>query len=103
MALATSTQRSYTAMFRIYLAFLIFNNITAHQVNLDTALACLEFVATNHLKVTQIRNYTSAIRHFSIRFSIPFNVWQQEKISLFFKALQKTDSFNVRLPRVIDL
>ena len=45
-AFADSTNRSYMAMFRLYLAFLAFNGLSPSQVMVDVLLAffeCLKF------------------------------------------------------------
>ena len=101
--MSASTLRAYTAFFREYLAFMIFNKCQPNQVNLDFALAFLEFLATNKVKIAQIRNYVAAMKHFSIRFNISYHCWKHEKIALFLKALQRSTSFRVRLPRVLDI
>ena len=103
MALADSTTRAYSTMFRLYLAFMIFSKSSPNQVNLEAILAFLEFLVTDHVKVSQIRNYISAIKHYSIRFDLPFTLWNHEKVNLFVKSLQKTAIFKVRLPKVIDV
>ena len=57
--------KAYTVMFCVYLGFVIFSYLTAHQVNQDTIPASLE------VNVAQIRNDTLTIKHYPIRFNVP--------------------------------
>ena len=69
-ALASSTLRSYTAMFKLYLAFLAFIAVHPNQVNVEVLLAFLEFLNFNSVRPAQMQNHISAIRYFCIRFSL---------------------------------
>ena len=98
-ALATSTQRAYNAMFRLYLAFLTFIDLHPSKVNVDVILAFLECLNFNSVGVSQINNYVSAIKCFSLRFNLPMQYLEHQKISLYLRSLQKTTPANIKLKR----
>ena len=102
-ALATSTNRAYQAMFRLYLAFLTFNATSTSQVTVNILLAFLEFLHFNSTTVSQIKNYLSAIKHFFHRFGLPSAVWDSPKITLYFTSLQKSTPFCVKIHNLIDI
>ena len=101
-AWAPSTLRSYTAMFRLYLAFLIFTHTPMGEVNIQHILAFLECLKCNGVKATQMQNYISAIKAYYVRFSLPHKLFDHQQIPMFIKAIQKTSAFNVNLPNLVD-
>ena len=101
-ALAASTQRSYTAMFKIYLAFLAFIAVHPSQVNVDVTLAFLEFLNFNSIRVAQMQNYISAIKHFALRFALPIEALEHNNVAAYIKAIKKTAVANVIIHNVID-
>ena len=88
-ALAGSTNRAYMAMFRMYLAFFTFNSLSINQVTVDVALAFLECLKYNAVTCSQMKNYVSAIRHFSQRFSVDCTSFSDPKISICLTSIQK--------------
>ena len=102
-ALAESTNKAYTAMFRLYLAFLAFVAFTPNQVNVDIFLAFLECLVVNQVKAAQLQNYVSAIKNFSIRFSMPSHFCDHPKVHMYIKSLQKSAPVNVKINQIIDI
>ena len=102
-ALAQSTRRAYTAMFRLFLAFLCFNQVSISQVNVNILLAFLEFLYCNGTKYSQLLNYISAIRTFSLMYDVKIPDLKHSKINLSLKAIQKANPFSVKLHHLIDI
>ena len=102
LAFADSTNRSYTAMFRLYLAFLAFNALDPSQVIIDTILAFFECLRLNNVSYSQMLNYLSSLKAFAGRFSLDVSVFQHSKLALYFKAVQKSSPKLIRLDNIID-
>ena len=100
-ALADSTNRTYIAMFRLYLAFLAFNGLAPSQVMVDISLAFFECLRYNNISYSQMLNYLSAIKSVSVRFSLDISHFQHPKISLFLKAVQKSTPRLLRMTNLI--
>ena len=102
-AVAGSTQKAYMTMYKIFLAFLVFSSLQNNQVNSEVILAFLEFLLFNNIKVAQMQNYMSTIRWFSIRFNLPFAYLHDEKIAMYFKAVQRATPARIKLHSIIDI
>ena len=102
-AWADSTLKSYTPMFRLYIAFMIHTATVLHQVKSENILAFLEFLKFNGVKAPQMQNYLSAIRSFSIKVALPTAHLLDQRIPMYIKAVQKTAPFVVKLNNVIDI
>ena len=102
-ALASSTHWTYTAMFRLYLAFLVFAGYQPSQVMLDIALAFLECLQFNGVLYSQMLNYVSAIRSMSIRYSLDLQPWNHPKISMYLKSVQKSSPTLLKMHNIIDI
>ena len=102
-AWAASTARSYIAMFRLFMAFLIFTDTSIHQVKIHNFLAFLEFLTVNGTKASQLMNYISAIKACYVRFSLPVDIFENQQIAMFTKSVQKTASFQVHIPKLVDV
>ena len=57
-----STSKAYQAMFRVFMAFLVFANIQLLTLTSDHVLGFLEFLVYNHISHQGIKNYLSAIQ-----------------------------------------
>ena len=90
-------------MFRLYLAFLTFINLQPYQVNVDVILAFLECLNFNSVGISQMNNYISAIKSLSLRFNLPLQHLEHQKISLYLRALQKTTPAKMKLKTIIDV
>ena len=102
-ALAQSTNRAYSAMFKMYLAFLAFASIQPNQVIVHVALAFLECLNFNTVRFSQMANYISAIKSFSTKFGLNFDAFEHKKIGMYLKSLQKSSPLAVNLHQVIDI
>ena len=66
LALAESTRRSYSSMFRVFMAFTVFCHVKMSQVNVEVLLAFLECLVVNNVKHSQFLNYLSTLKTCSI-------------------------------------
>ena len=88
-------------MFRLDIAFMVHTATLLHQVNAENLLAFLKFLKFNRVKSSQMQNYLSAIKSYSVRFSLPLSHFQDPRISMYIKAIQKTATFTVKLKKYI--
>ena len=79
-AWAPSTYRSYTTMFRLYLAFIIFMDCNIAQVKILDFLAFLECLTFNGVKPAQVNNYVSAIKAYYVRLTLPVSLFDSPQI-----------------------
>ena len=98
-----STLRAYTPMFRLYIAFMIHTATLLHQVKCENVLAFLEFLKLNGVKTSQMQNYISAIKSYSVKCSLPIAHLQDQKLGMYIKAIQKTATFSVKLKNLVDI
>ena len=103
LALAQSTRRAYHSMFRMFLAFLVFNQLPLAQVNVNVLLAFLECLVYSGTKYSQLLNYLSAIKTFSLIYDLNIPDTKHSKIGLFLKSIQKTAPLSVKLHHLIDV
>ena len=90
-------------MFRLFLAFLCFNHLPLAQVNVNVLLAFLECLVYSGTKYSQLLNYLSAIKTFSLMYDVSIPDIKHSKISLFLKSIQKTAPLSVKLHHLIDI
>ena len=102
-ALADSTRKSYTAMFRTFLAFLVFCRLEIHQVNVNLILAFLECLVVNKVKYSQLLNYISAIKTMSSAYDINLCGLDHPRLHLYLKSIQKASPFHVKMHHIIDI
>ena len=102
-AFAPSTQKMYLTMFRTYLAFLAFITVLPNQVNVDIALAFLEFLHFNNFSINQMANHVSAIKSFSVRLNLPFEIFEHSKVVTYLKALKRTAPCKIQIHNIIDI
>ena len=90
-------------MFRTYLGFVAFIRVLPSQVNVDIVLAFLEFLHFNNVSATQMLNHVSAIKSFSIRLSLPLDVFEHLKITTYLKAVKRTAASRIKIHNIIDI
>ena len=103
MALAASTRKSYSAMFRTFLAFLVFCQLQFHQVNVNVLLAFLECLVVNNVRHSQLLNYMSAIKTMSSAYDLSLPDINHPKLAMYLKSIQKSSPFHVKLHHIIDI
>ena len=102
-AFAASTSRSYDAMFRLFLAFLVFHHLNLHQVDVFVLLSFFEVLHLNKFKYGNIVNHSSAIKSKFCLLGLNSNFFLDQRIQYFFKAIQRTSPLNVSIKPLFDI
>ena len=102
-ALAPSTRRTYSVMFRTFMAFLVFCKVPSHQVNVDILIAFMECLVMSKVKHAQLLNYISAIKTMSSAHSWQISDLNHSKLHMYLKSIQKSSQFSVKLHHLIDI
>ena len=100
-AFADSTRRSYTAMFRIFLAFLAFINIHPHLTSSTHILAFLEFLVFNKVSHSQISSYLTAIKTNYSMLALDTSPFFGQRIKYFTKAVARCAPLTVKLKTIL--
>ena len=101
-AFAESTRRSYAAMFRMFLAFLVFLNIQPTLISSTHVLAFLEFLVFNKVSHSQIANYLSAIKSKYAMLSLSTAPFFDQRIKYFTKAVARCAPLTIKLKAIIE-
>ena len=103
LALAQSTRRSCSAMFRTFMAFLTFCKVPSQQVNVNVLIAFLECLVVNNVKNSQLSNYVSAIKTMSSAYDLSIPDLNNSKLHIYLKSTQKSSPFSVKLHHIIHI
>ena len=101
-ALTPSTFRAYESMFRLYLGFLSFHGLNLDQVNTFVFLAYLEFLHCNQKSHSVMRNHISAIKWYVHKGGISLAPYEDARVLMFVKSVQKSSPLAVKLKAIID-
>ena len=101
-AFAESTRRSYAAMFRMFLAFLVFLNIQPTLISSAHVLAFLEFLVFNKVSHSQIANYLSAIKSKYAMLALSTTPFFDQRIKYFTKAVARCAPLTIKLKAIIE-
>ena len=80
-ALRPQTRCSYLAGFRLFLAFIVYMNISVAS-SLQTVLVYLEFLVQNNLKAVSLRNHLSILKYYFSLFGWSISVFNERKVQL---------------------
>ena len=100
-ALSTATLQAYDSMFRIFLAFLCFHGIFQSQVTVEIILAYLEFLFCSDKSVSVMRNHVSAIKWRLQNLGIDTSPWDDSRIAMYLKSVQRAGPLSFRLKPII--
>ena len=103
MAFRPSTERNYTNMFRLFLAFIIFMKLNLSHLSPLMILAYLQFKETNNTSASTMANHLSAIKAKLSLFGLSIHVFQDPRIKYFQKAMILHKPFKVQLKKIIDI
>ena len=101
-AYAPKTWNTYSAKFKMYMAFCIYVKVDVTQVDVNVVLMFLEFLVHNCLTPTSITNYVSAIRSQLKWFELPDSPWLHHRVTLMSKAIARTVNVQPKLKGVFD-
>ena len=102
LAFAESTRRSYTVMFRNFLAFLTFMDVHPQSITSNHVLAFLEFLVFNKVYPSQISNYLAAIKANYSMLAVDTSPFFDQRIKYFTKAVARCTPLTVRLKTIIE-
>ena len=103
MAFRPATDRNYTSMFRLFLAFTIFMKLNVFQLTPLMILAYLQFLESNNTSSSSMANHLSAIKAKLSLCSVSTQPFQDPRIKYFQKAMTLHRPFKVQLKKVIDI
>ena len=103
MAFRPSTDRNYTSMFRLFLAFTIFMKLNVFQLTPLMILAYLQFLESNNTSSSAMSNHLSAIKAKLSLLGVSIQPFQDSRIKYFQKAMTLHRPFKAQLKKVIDI
>ena len=99
MAFRPATDRNYTSMFRLFLAFTIFMKLNVLQLTPLMILTYLQFLESNNTSSSSMANHLSKLSLWGVS-TQPF---QDPRIKYFQKAMTLHRPFKVQFKKVIDI
>ena len=102
-AFADSTRRSYSNMFRNFLAFINFLDVNIRNISPPHILAFLEFLVFNKISTSQISNYLAAIKAKFALFALDTSPFFDPRIKYYTRALARQAPLTIRLKTIIDI
>ena len=103
MAFRPSTDRNYTSMFRLFLAFTVFMKLSIFNLSPLILIAYIQFLETNHFSPSTMANHMSAIKAKLALFGISTHIFEDQRIKYFHKAMILHQPFKVQLKKIIDI
>ena len=93
------TLASYTATFKLFLAFVIYCGLPSPS-HMDTIVLYLEYLAQNNLKACSLRNHIAVLKHFFALFDWPVQALTSRKVQLMVKSVQMNAQLQIKVKGV---
>ena len=103
MAFRPGTQSSYQSMFRLFIAFTVFMQVSLLSLNPMIIVAYLQFLNFNGLSTPTLANHLAAIKANLSIYGLPTHIFQDSRIKYFQKAMTLHRPFKTFLKSVIDI
>ena len=103
LAFRPGTQRSYQSMFRLFVAFTVFMQVSILQLTPMILIAYLQFLTSNGSSTPTLANHLSAIKANLAIYGLPTLLFQDPRIKYFQKAMILHRPFKPSLKSVIDI
>ena len=103
MAFRPGTQRNYGSMFRLFIAFTVFMQVSLMDLCPMILIAYLQFLTTNGSSPPTLANHLSAIKANLALYGLPTQLFQDPRIKYFQKAMTLHRPFKASLKSVIDI
>ena len=97
--IATTYLASYTATFKLFLAFVIYCGLPSPS-HMDTIVLYLEYLAQNNLKACSLRNHIAVLKHFFALFDWPVQALSSRKVQLMVKSVQMNAQLQIKVKGV---
>ena len=101
-SLSLSTFKAYDSMFKQYLGFLCFHNITLDQVNSSIFLAYLEFLYYNDKSHSIMRNHVSGVKWHIQKLGFSLVPYEDPRLVSYLRSVQKSSPMAYKLKSIID-
>ena len=89
-------------LFRTFMAFCVFMNISMYEVELNTILCFLECLSTQGMSVHMLRNYVSAIKAKFIIYDLDHSLLERHKVRYFLKSVHINRPLSVPSHNIMD-
>ena len=93
------TLASYTATFKLFLAFVIYCGLPSPS-HMDTIVLYLEYLAQNNLKACSLRNHIAVLKHFFALFDWPVQALTSRKVQIMVKSVQMNAQLQIKVKGV---
>ena len=103
LAFRPGIQRSYQSMFRLFIAFTVFMQVSLLKLTPMIIIAYLQFLTTNGSSTPTLANHLSAIKANLAIYGLPTSLFQDPRIKYFQKAMTLQRPFKPSLKSVIDI
>ena len=103
MAFRPGTQRSYGSMFRLFIAFTVFMQVSLMELCPRILLAYLQFLTTNGSSAPTLANHMSAIKANLAIHGLPTQIFHDPRIKYFQKSITLHRPFKPALKAIIDI
>ena len=102
-AFRPKTRQAYTQMFRVFLAFCVYMQVTLMEIDVNVMLSFCECLVVNHCSVSMIANYLSAIKASLVLYNMPYSLLDHPRIKYFQKSMRINRPLAVTSHNVINL
>ena len=96
------TATAYLMTFKLFLAFMVYMNITIPHAP-RTIIVYLEYIAQNNLKIASLSNHVSVLKHYFGLFGWPISAFASRKVQLLLKSVQMNAKMQVSVKGVISI
>ena len=96
------TATFYLMTFKLFLAFMVYMNITVPYAP-RTIIVYLEYVAQNNFKIASLRNHVSVLKHYFGLFGWPVSAFASRKVQLLLKSVQTNAKMQISVKSVISI
>ena len=103
MAFRPGTQRSYESMFRLFIAFTVFMQVSLMDLCPRIVIAYLQFLTTNGSSAPTLGNHLSAIKANLAIYGLPTQIFHDPRIKYFQKSITLHRPFKAALKSIIDI
>ena len=93
------TTTSYLMTIKLFLAFMVYINITVPHTP-RMIIVYLEYIAKNNLKIASLRNYVSVLKHYFGLFGWPVSAFASRKVQLLLKSVQMNAKMQISVKSV---
>ena len=101
--LRPKTRQAYFNMFRVFVAFCIFNKMLLSKIDEKVVMAFLESLVVNHCSTCVVTNYVSAVKAYFVLCDLNYLIFDHPKIKYYLKSLGINRPLSVKSHNLIDM